>query len=320
MIYVACAVLSVIVVLMVLYIVLYRYQIGQIASQMDFLAKNTTNMEITQTIKTGEINQLIDNFNGIIGKFKKESDEMLRKDMQLKETITSISHDIRTPLTSLNGYFELLSVQCRDVNKLYPDAVSREYIEVINDRIICLKEMLEQLFTYVKLQNDEYSLETEKFDICAELCDTLVGFYEEFRRNKIEPVINVPDDMINVSLNRLAVRRSFENIIKNAVEHGDGKFYTDLSISEKTGGKGKADEIIVIIGNGIPPQSNIDRENVGQVFERFYKADLARSQNSTGLGLAIAHDMIVKMGGRIIAHITDDNMFEIRISFDLERR
>lgn len=277
---------------------LLKRQIKDICRQMQFKNKNNSNLLITRNFGMKEIDELVDALNKMVGKYQSEKTEMEEKDIRLKETITNISHDIRTPLTSLSGYFELLK-------ETESKEEQEHYLEVMGERITCLKEMLEQLFTYVKLQNGEYELEAESFDGYKVLCGTLVEFYEVFQKKNIEPKIRMEETEINLCLNKLAFQRIFENIIKNALEHGEQ--YFELELQEDF------EKVSIMVKNDIKPGAKID---TNKIFERFYKADKSRSQTSTGLGLAIAHDFVCKMGGDIRASVYG-NYFEIKVTFRL---
>lgn len=279
-------------------VILYKRQITSICRQIQFINEKDSNLQITRDLGSKEINELVDTLNNMIRKSRIEKLKTEKKDIQLKEAITNISHDIRTPLTSLNGYFELLE-ETEDREE------KSRYLGIIRERIVCLKDMLEQLFTYVKLQNGEYVFELEEFDIDKELCGILVGFYEEFKKKNIQPKILIPEKAVHVNLNKMAVHRIFENIIKNSIEHGEKYFEFLVTIYN--------DRIGIAVRNDVRDSDHIDVE---KIFERFYKADKSRNQTSTGLGLAIAHDMVCKMGGEIKAEIQEE-IFIIEVTFPI---
>lgn len=206
-----------------MFIILYRNQIKDLNKQIEYINKHETNMRLTREIGLSEINEIVDNLNELIELNNKKQLEIFRKDEELKEAITNISHDIRTPITSLNGYFELLDNTT--------DTEEREkYALIIRERINCLKEMLEQLFTYVKLQNDEYEFEFESLNIKEKFIGSLLEFKEEFKRVNIEPVINVPEEPVLANVNIMAFTRIMQNIIKNAIVHGENYFEANMKI------------------------------------------------------------------------------------------
>lgn len=297
-IYFICIICIITAILGIIRISLYKRQIASICRQIKYIIENESNVPVTREVSSKEINELVDTLNNMIKGGKNEKIEMEKKDIRLKEAITNISHDIRTPLTSLNGYFELLEET--------EDKEEREhYVVVIRERIACLKDMLEQLFTYVKLQNGDYVFDLQEFDINKELCDTLVEFYEEFKKKNMEPQILLQEEPVNVCLNKMAVHRIFENIIKNSIEHGENYFKCSMTIYR--------DKVCIIVKNDVKNPEDIDIE---KIFERFYKADKSRSQTSTGLGLAIARDMVLRMGGSIQADMQEE-IFKIEVIFPI---
>lgn len=280
----------------VICIILYKRQVVSICRQIRFLNKEESNLLVTSDLGAKEFSELISEINNMILKSRDSRNIVEKKDRELKETITNISHDIRTPLTSLNGYFELLQSTENEEER-------EKYCVIIKERINSLKDMLEQLFTYVKLQNGDYTFELEKLDINTEITKVLVSFYEEFRKYGIKPVINIPEESIVKDLNQVAFRRIFENIIKNSLEHGRNYFEFNLENDNE--------RIIFTIKNDINKNYNLELD---KVFNRFYKADVSRSQSSSGLGLAVAHDMVEKMNGTISAEL-DRDLFVIKVIF-----
>lgn len=297
---IVCVISGIVSLVCIIFLILYRKQIRSLNTQIKYINEHETNMMLTRELGLKEINELVESLNKYMEINSKKQLEVRKKDEQLKEVITNISHDIRTPLTSLNGYFELLD-NTQDIEE------RRKYASIIRERINCLKEMLEQLFTYVKLQNGEYKFEFEKLDIREELIGTLLEFREEFNNADIEPVINLPEISVNVSINRMAFARIMQNIIKNAIVHGEKYFEVSMEIINKD----ESRYVDITVKNDV---KNIEDIDISKVFDRFYKVDKSRSQISTGLGLAIAKDMTEKLSGKIEA-IVENGFFEISCIF-----
>ena len=163
--------------------------------------------------------------------------------------------------------------------------------------------MLEELFTYTKLQNESYELAVESLDFGKCVFDTVFSFYDEFQKKDIEPKIDFCEGHLFIAGNHEAIRRALQNIIKNALEHGQKKIVFELQQNN--------DQVIFRCLNDV---ENPDEIDMAQVFSRFYKADSARSNTSTGLGLSIAKGLIEKMGGTIQADL-NANIFAIEIGF-----
>lgn len=277
-------------------LIFYRRQVKMICRQLSFLNEHQTNMRLTSNLPFKELYELVDDINNFLDLSQEIRKSAHQSENSLKETITNLSHDIRTPLTSMDGYFQLLIQSDSEEDR-------QHYIDIIRSRITSLKDMLEELFTYTKLQNDSYELEVESLDFAKSVFDTVFSFYDEFQKKDIEPKIDFCEGHLFIAGNHEAVRRALQNVIKNALEHGQKKIVLEL--------KEENNQAIFRCLNGVENANDIDME---QVFSRFYKADSARSNTSTGLGLSIAKGLIEKMGGSIKASL-DNEMFAIEISF-----
>ena len=290
------------IVIILLLIIIWRYQrqVKDICRQLAFLREHDSNMIITRQIKGGGIGELTDLLNEWIAKHKKERREYLDKERSIADAYTNLSHDIRTPLTSLDGYVQLLSDS--------GDAKEQEYyLQIIRERIASLKDMLEELFTYTKLKNESYQLELAPCVVNRILKDTLFSYYEEWLKLGIEPEFDMTDEALVIIGNEPALRRVTQNIIKNGLDHGKKRIHISLQKEER--------QAVLTFQNEVENPQEIDLE---QVFRRFYKADPARSKNSSGLGLSIAAEFVKKMNGRIYAELAG-NLFTIKVLFPLQK-
>ena len=197
----------------VLILLCYRSQVKSILDQVRYIKSQDTNKIISKYIQVKEINELTDELNDLLSIHRKKMKEFGIKDAYLKETITNISHDIRTPLTSLNGYFQLLKDSDNEDDRA-------RYNSIIDTRVYCLTEILEQLFTFVKIQNDEYELELAPCNVNQIICDVMFSFYDDLKQQGIEPKIKIPENVNNTIANEIALKRVLQNIIKNALDHG----------------------------------------------------------------------------------------------------
>lgn len=275
---------------------MYRRQIKEICTQIKFLNENDTNMMISTEVSYPEILKLEEEINNWHHKYTEKLQIFRQKEQVQKENFTNLSHDIRTPLTSLDGYFQML-MECGD------EEDKKRYAKVIEGRIVQLKDMLEELFTYTKLQNEEYEMDMQEEDIQQIVYETVFSFYEVFKEQGITPEISFVERPVYVKCNKAAMSRVLYNIIKNAWVHGEKK------ILLKTVWKDSV--FIFICSNYMRNGQQVEPE---KIFERFYKADKARNYTSTGLGLAIAKELTDKMGGQIQASIQGE-WFEIQVKF-----
>jgi signal transduction histidine kinase len=224
--------------------------------------------------------------------------EVEKKEQALKDLVTNLSHDIRTPLTSLDGYFQLL--------KACENKEDRErYYHIISGRIESLRDLLDQLFLYMKLQNNVYDFEFVNCNINKLLYHGIFEFYQDFTKRGIEPRIEIPEEPIIVEANQVAMSRVIQNIVKNVLEHGNDKFVLRVLTS--------VDKVCIEFENEFSSKDEVD---ISKIFDRFYKADRARTSTSTGLGLAIARELVQKMNGEIQAK-ANETTFTIVIQFDI---
>lgn len=301
------AVLAIIVIIMAAVLLKIRAQLRDINDQLDFLYENDTNMLIgtdTNLIYLGQFKQRVNRF---VEQWHKKRAEAAKKEQMISDTYTNLSHDIRTPLTSLDGYFQLLKDE-KD------EKLQAHYIGIIQERITSLKDMLEELFMFTKLKNDTFKLEMDKCCVSRLLKQTVFSYYDEWKMRGIEPVADICDEQIFILANTQALKRVFQNVIKNGLVHGKSDIEIKLYTidSGKNAGSDRENKVVnIVVSNTIDDPENID---TSQVFERFYKADEARSVTSSGLGLSIAKELVERMGGKIHAQI-EDNRFCINISY-----
>ena len=212
--------------------------------------------------------------------------------------LSNMSHDIRTPLTSLDGYFQLMEA-CENVEE------QRRYLNIIHERIHSLNEMLEELFMFTKLKNESYRLELTSCCINRILKETVFSYYDDWVRREIQPDIQITEEQLYIDGNKQGLSRIIQNVIKNGLDHGEKKIRIVL--------KREQNRAVLRISNQVIASEQIDIEHV---FDRFYKADAARSKTSTGLGLSIAREFVRRMNGEIGAKI-EENEFIVEMSFPI---
>lgn len=297
--YIMIGVLSVLILILIGILISYKRQVKDICRQLRFLQECASNMLITTEMKKGHIGELAELLNTLLKERKKGRADYQKKEQMIADIYTNLSHDIRTPLTSLDGYFQLLEETQEENDR-------KRYIQIIQERIESLKEMLEELFTYTKLQNGTYELKLEPQNVGQILKETVFSYYDDWAEQEISPQFEITEEPVWIRGNKQALRRTIQNIIKNGLDHGNKEIRIQLSRNEK--------QMELVFQNKIEPGEQID---ISRVFERFYKADKARSKSSTGLGLSIAKGFVEKMHGEIAAEIKED-WFCIKISFPCE--
>lgn len=212
-------------------------------------------------------------------------------DKELKTAITNISHDLRTPLTAVCGYLDLLEREQLNEN-------SRKYLSIIRERTDAMNALTEELFKYSVIISDNDERGMEDVIVNNVLEDSIMGFYAALCEKGIEPSVSITEKQIVRRLNSADLSRVFSNLMGNALKYSDG----DLSVSLDDNG-------VVMFSNTASSLNGID---VGKLFDRFYTVESARS--STGLGLSIARTLVERMNGTITAEY-NDNVLCIQIRF-----
>ena len=275
----------------------YRRQVKNTCRHLAFLKEQETNLRLRGELPFAELNELADRINEVLDTTKQLRQEALHGEQNLKNAVTNISHDIRTPLTSLDGYFQLL-------RQAKTEEEREQYLEVIRGRIGSLKNMLEELFTYAKLQNESFALELNRLDLKKCVCDTLFSFYNEFTQRGINPIVELCEERVYIYGNEEAAQRMLQNCLKNVLEHGSKEVHIRLNTENN--------RILLVCENQVEQPETID---ISQVFVRFYKSDPARTHSSTGLGLAIAKGLAERMNGTMSAELIE-NRFRLSVRFE----
>ena len=291
-------VLCIMLIISLVYHIIYRRQVEGLSRQTAFLNEKKTELKINTDLNAKELKSLAAEIRKLNDNFNETKINLMKQDAALRETITNLSHDIRTPLTSLDGYFQLLASEKTD------QAKKEYYLGIIRNRIESLNSMLDELFTYAKLQDINYSIELSELDITAVTADILMSFYDELTERCEEPVVILPEEPVLIKGNKEAYTRVVQNIIRNALIHG-----RNIKVSLKREG---TDVIFDCSDELLNPDTIID---TSRIFDRFYKADKARTNaKGSGLGLAISKELVERMDGRISAEC-NDGIFTIRIVF-----
>jgi len=296
--YIIIGILAGIIILQSIIMWKYQRQVKDICRQLAFLMKHDSNMLIQREFGLGGIGMLSDRLNDLLELRRKEKQYYQEKETLIADTYTNLSHDIRTPLTSLDGYFQLMEA-CENVEE------QRRYLNIIHERIHSLNEMLEELFMFTKLKNESYRLELTSCCINRILKETVFSYYDDWVRREIQPDIQITEEQLYIDGNKQGLSRIIQNVIKNGLDHGEKKIRIVL--------KREQNQAVLRISNQVIASEKIDIEHV---FDRFYKADAARSKTSTGLGLSIAREFVRRMNGEIGAKI-EENEFIVEMSFPI---
>lgn len=225
--------------------------------------------------------------NELIEKSEKVEVQAVRSQVKRKNLLSSISHDIRTPLTSVIGYADALKDQV-----VTSKEEVEEYLDILIQKSNRLKLIVDEIFDIAKLDSDEMTLNEERFDLSEVIRETIIDFLPDINNNNFDLIVDIPDRQCFIEADKLSIVRVLTNLIKNALSHGrDGK---SIEISLKDCDT-EYEANIIDKGQGIP------NSEISNVFERMYKGMKSRtgSNSGSGLGLSIAKALIEKSGGEI---------------------
>ncbi len=263
-----------------------------IIEHLDFHMKNDTNVIITLNSNDKTLKFLVSELNKQLKILRKQKLKYQNGDKELKEEITNISHDIRTPLTAILGYVDLINTQENTQNQ-------NRYIALIENRALALKNMTDELFKYSLIMSTAQEMELKSVNVNDILQESIAAFYAPLKAKSIEPIINIPNTAVVAKLNGVALNRIFNNIIENAIKYSGGDLRITLEENKK-----------IIFENIAEDINEID---VGKLFNRFYSVKTAN--NSTGIGLAIAKALTEQMSGVITAKVSN-NTLKVCVQFE----
>ena len=286
-------ILIIIIVLLIAKICILKKSADEIADGFADRLASDTNTLISISSRDRHMRNLAKKINIELSKLKKDRQRFQQGDLELKDAVTNISHDLRTPLTAVCGYLDLLE-------KEECSADAARYIRVIRNRTEALTQLTEELFRYSVFTTISDGTSTEPVILNRLLEESISAYYAILKQNHISPRISLPDTKVSRMLNRSACSRIFSNLISNAIKYSDG----DLEITLRESGE-------IIFSNHA---SHLDEVQAGRLFDRFYTVETA-SANSTGLGLSIARALTEQMGGKIDAAYKNGILY-VRVIFD----
>ena len=227
----------------------------------------------------------------------READEAehRRQEHAIRQQISNISHDLRTPLTSILGYLQLLEGDSLTAEE------RREYLGIVQGRAKALQSLITSFYDLSRLEGGEYPLSREKVDLYHVLSELVAEFYNDFEQSGFDMTVELAPGLPAVTADPAGVLRVFTNLIRNALEHGQKRMSILLYRQEET--------VVSAFSNDA---AGLTREDVEHVFDRFFTADKMRTGQSTGLGLAIVKALVGQMGHRVTAAL-DGEMFTVQV-------
>lgn len=272
---------------LMLKIYLMRKAADEIREKFEKKVNTDTNTLIDISGNDSVMANLADSINKELKLLRAERNRFQQGDMELKTAVTNVSHDLRTPLTAIYGYIDLLRRE-----ELSEEA--KYYLMQIKNRADAMKLLTEELLKYSIITAEE-EIKTEPVSLGNVLEETIASFYGAFVQKGIEPYIKISDKQVIRKLDKNQTVRIFSNIISNALKYSDGDFSVNLSENGEITFSNRAERL--------------DAVTVEKLFNRFYTVENAR--NSTGLGLSIAKLLTERMGGSIKSDYKDNRLYII---------
>lgn len=258
-----------------------KKQVRHVTQQLKQYTGRRTNKKVDVALVDQDIEQLGVEINRLIDLHVKENREKIRFQQEVHQTIENISHDLRTPLTSILGYMQMMEAEITDDDQ-------KEYLEIAKKRAKRLEHLLNDFYELSLIESNDHRLQLESINVRNVTIDVLMSFYDRFELENRQPILQIPEEDLYIRADRSAVTRVIENLLANCLKHATG----DITIQLEN----KKERIRLVIAN---EAENLTEKDAEHLFDRFYMADKSRSSQNTGLGLSIVKSLMEKMNGTI---------------------
>lgn len=291
--------LTILIVILIIFI-LKTKEINRLTLELKKLNREGKIEKLRLSLPNKNIENLIAEINTLIDDKRKMENIYKEKDMELREAIANMSHDLRTPLTSIMGYVYLLNDDKLDKEE------RKEYLKIIEKRSAVLNDLITNFYGLSRIQADQYEIKFEPVNLELVLGEIIAAFYETLDYKFGEPEINIEEGLGLVLGDKQALNRIFTNLIENIIKHGEGEVKISL--------KKKKKYIVMEFSN---KAEELEPKDVNRIFEKFFTKDRMRTGQNTGLGLAIVKLLVEKQGQKIEAEKVG-NRLVINIIWSLE--
>mgnify|MGYP000865778499 CR=1 FL=1 len=247
-----------------------------------------------------EVVSLVNVTNALFAHKEKTQLEAAQLQQKTRENIANISHDLRTPLTAIMGYCNLL-----DKSALPDD--SKEHVHIIKSKSNVLNKLVNDFYEYSRIVSKDYPIKLKQIWVEDMLRETLFEFFDEFAQKDIDLRLNIPTSTTMVLSDADALRRILNNLMTNMLRHGEGDYSIGLVK--------KASTVCLIFQNKV---TGLSEETISRLFDRSYTAAASRTSGSTGLGLSIAKELALLMGHELRCSLEED-LFTIEVVIENAR-
>lgn len=287
--------LMTLIIILIAIIIGYKREFKRINNEIINNLDEYINIKTKSTDK--DIENLVESINLIFDSRQKIVAEKNKNEEKIRESISNMSHDLRTPLTSIMGYLQMIK------SEKSSEADKKEYMDIVEKRTKSLQQLISSFYDLSRMEGNEYNFNYKKVNLSSILCENIAVFYNDFRNNNIEPIIEIDENVKDIISDDGAINRIFSNLIINMIKHGEN--FVKITLRQEND---------VIITEFINKATRLTQENVDKLFDRFYTVDNSRSDKNTGLGLYITKILVEKLGDKIDAELKE-NLLSIKIEW-----
>ncbi|MBD5548267.1 MAG: HAMP domain-containing histidine kinase [Lachnospiraceae bacterium] len=275
-----------------------KLQINRVTGRLKAILKGETKELVTISLGDKNLECLTEAINDIVIKYSDNMIDIKRQEERLKENISCLSHDLRTPLTSIRGYLQLLESSSEEK--------SAEYIKVLHKKAVRLGRLIEDYYQISLLDNQNFFFEYEVINISDLLTEILLENYSLFAEKELVPEIDIPQKMICIYADRTACVRIIQNLIFNTLDETSGDMHIQLAEAD--------DKVCLTVKN---PVNNFALSELDRIFERFYMKDKARRNGHSGQGLYVVKKLLTEMKCDEPQVSVRDNCFSISVKWKM---
>ncbi len=293
--------LAIILVLLIFYTIaelVRRRNIQKLNQQLEEIIHNFgTNELLRVTYQNPLMNGFVNHINQLITLYKQDQQRSQKKTLELKQEITNISHDLRTPLTSIKGFSELLQENTLSVKE------RQEYGEIVEKKITVLAEIIDRFYEVAKIESEDLILNIDSLSLENLVADTILPFYNDFKKRKIQIHIDQDNLQSLIQADEHYTKRILTNVLQNSFRYA----YTFFKLEVVKEG----DYLILIATNDT---DHFCEEDISKIFERTYSLDKSRTKGQNGLGLYIVKQLMEIQEGKVTVSF-EQNCFTLSLYF-----
>lgn len=280
-----CGLLLVITCLLSIKVWILKKGMDEICKELQFHFSEETNTLITILTRDAHVRHIANTLNEQLRILRKQRHQYVSGSKEVKDAVTNISHDLRTPLTAICGYLDLLEEE-----EVSSDV--KRYLNIIANRVEMMQQLTEELFHYSMITSTNPSLHKEDVVLNNLMEESIAAYYSTLKKRGIEPIVEIPEEKVHRYVDASMLSRVISNILHNAMKYSDGDLHICLT---KTG--------TMTFTN---TASTLHPVQVAKLFDRFYTVN--NVEHSTGLGLEIARTLVEQMQGTISAEYHDQKL------------